>query len=254
MKKDTIDNEYNQALINSFINRSFRDVADCDYISARILFRNKLFLQFYWFAEQAIEKYIKAILLYNNISAKEINHDILKGIKKIKDEICDISFLLPDDVISFLDKLNDFGCNRYLEITYTFNGDEILILDKTVWHIRKYCRYLRERTWFDNDNTLDDYFMLQINNKVNDKFPNNYNIFDGYLENVINNKRNILRKELIWINFYYGKNKKRKIQYMKVQGSVNSSLAMNPEIYEYLKDKIKFSKDIKEYFENINKE
>jgi hypothetical protein len=54
------------ALANGFIDRSFRDVADQDCIAARIVHRySGLDLQFLWLAEQAVEKYLKAILLYN---------------------------------------------------------------------------------------------------------------------------------------------------------------------------------------------
>lgn len=53
----------------------FRDVADNDYLSARILFRFGFIQQAYWFSEQAVEKYLKAILLFNEISTKNLGHD-----------------------------------------------------------------------------------------------------------------------------------------------------------------------------------
>jgi len=64
-------------LLNDFATRSFRDVADQDYIAARLSYRHGLIPQFHWQALQALEKYIKAILLYNRIKAKDINHDWL---------------------------------------------------------------------------------------------------------------------------------------------------------------------------------
>ncbi|MCA1796649.1 MAG: HEPN domain-containing protein [Geobacteraceae bacterium] len=56
-------------LINDFATRSFRDVADQDYIAARLSYRHGLYPQFHWQSLQALEKYLKAILLYNREQA-----------------------------------------------------------------------------------------------------------------------------------------------------------------------------------------
>lgn len=56
-----------EADLNNFATRSFRDVADQDYVLARIAYRSELYAQFLWSGLQAIEKYLKAILLYNRI-------------------------------------------------------------------------------------------------------------------------------------------------------------------------------------------
>ena len=48
--------------LNLFAIRSFRDVADNDYIAARLAYRAHLPGQFLWSCEQAIEKYLKFIL------------------------------------------------------------------------------------------------------------------------------------------------------------------------------------------------
>ena len=61
-------------LINDFAIRSFRDIADYDYISARMAYRAKLLPQFLWLGLQAIEKYLKCILLLNRIKAKIIHN------------------------------------------------------------------------------------------------------------------------------------------------------------------------------------
>src|SRR5688572_4958760 len=57
------------ALLNNFAVRSFRDVADGDYIAARLSFRSQLIPQFLWQSLQAIEKYLKCILVLNRIKA-----------------------------------------------------------------------------------------------------------------------------------------------------------------------------------------
>ena len=65
-----------EILINNFAIRSFRDVADYDYISARMLYRAKLVPQFLWSSLQSIEKYLKCILLLNRIKANKVGHNL----------------------------------------------------------------------------------------------------------------------------------------------------------------------------------
>lgn len=67
-----------EALMNDFATRSFRDIADQDYIAARLSYRYGLYSQFHWQSLQAIEKYLKAILLYNRT---DINHNLECALK-----------------------------------------------------------------------------------------------------------------------------------------------------------------------------
>jgi hypothetical protein len=48
----------------------FQDQADKDYIAARSNYRMNLREQFLWSGLQACEKYLKALLLFNNLSAR----------------------------------------------------------------------------------------------------------------------------------------------------------------------------------------
>jgi HEPN domain-containing protein len=100
------------ALINDFANRSFRDFADQDYISARIAYRNKFDQQFRWCSLQAIEKYLKAILLYNRKSSKDVKHDVNSALHRVQ-EINDLEFSVPPDVETFIDFLSTYGEDRY---------------------------------------------------------------------------------------------------------------------------------------------
>ena len=61
-------------------------------------YRNELDQQFLWNSLQAVEKYLKAILLYNGRSSKGIKHNIVKGLELVS-AIDDIQFVLPDDVL-----------------------------------------------------------------------------------------------------------------------------------------------------------
>lgn len=62
--------------INDFARRSFRDMADGDYILARLAHRNRLIPRFIWNSQQAIEKYLKAILLFHRSACKDKKHDL----------------------------------------------------------------------------------------------------------------------------------------------------------------------------------
>jgi len=137
-----MDSKTQIAKFNGFINTSFRDIADKDYIAARICNRVFLSTQFWWFSLQAIEKYLKAILLYNRRDIKSLSHNLDEIFSEVT-KINDISFDLPDDVGKFISILNDQGKNRYLEYPSYTIGDELLKLDRAVWHIRRYCYYLR---------------------------------------------------------------------------------------------------------------
>ena len=66
--------------VNSFATQSFRDQADRDYVSARLACRHELFPQFLWASHQAVEKYLKAILLYNRVRATKVGHDLARAL------------------------------------------------------------------------------------------------------------------------------------------------------------------------------
>lgn len=72
------------ACINNFARISFLNIADYDYISARTLFRNGLFDQFLTLSSQAIEKYLKTILLYNRVKNNKSSHNLIYLFKKCK--------------------------------------------------------------------------------------------------------------------------------------------------------------------------
>jgi HEPN domain-containing protein len=99
---------YKRALSIDFINRSFRDVADGDYISARVCHRLDLKQQSLWGSLQSIEKYLKAILLYNDRSIKGLGHDIEQAYGRL-DQIRDIEFDIPKDAQEFIRYLNAPG-------------------------------------------------------------------------------------------------------------------------------------------------
>ena len=59
--------------LNSIASEAFRDQADRDYVHARGAWRLRLRDQFLWSPQQAIEKYLKGILLFDGQSARYIS-------------------------------------------------------------------------------------------------------------------------------------------------------------------------------------
>ena len=72
-----------QNALNAIAREEFRDLADYDYISARVSFRLNLREQFYWSGLQVVEKYLKAILLFNGQKIKDIGHYVTKAKSRI---------------------------------------------------------------------------------------------------------------------------------------------------------------------------
>src|SRR5882724_1367605 len=96
-----------QGALNEYATRVLRNEADKDYIAARIAHRFEFDQQFLWDAEQAIEKYFKAILLYNATSAKQLGHNLEKGLRRIH-TIQDFDFRLPHYVEEFVKYLSHY--------------------------------------------------------------------------------------------------------------------------------------------------
>ena len=130
-----------KVLLNNAAKRSFRDMADQDYLTARVCFKNNLPFQFLWMSQQAIEKYIKCILLFNRVPVLKIGHNLVKGIEAIN-SIPYLKLDLSDKSIEFIKYLNDQGPNRYFQKVMYTRGLEIITLDRAVWELRRYCRLL----------------------------------------------------------------------------------------------------------------
>ena len=131
MCADIVEIDEIDKYINNFASRSFRDVADGDYINARMCYRAHLVSQFHWSALQAFEKYYKAILLYNRIEAKNVGHNLSEA-QRLSEKL-PFSIKLSESSIKFIDHLDTYGRFRYLESSYFIKGPALAELDKAVW-------------------------------------------------------------------------------------------------------------------------
>lgn len=242
-----------RAGIIDYANRSFRDVADRDYIAARTCHRLGLEQQFLWMALQALEKYLKAILLFNFRSTKGYGHrvkDAFDALSLIKD----ISFDIPPDVGPFLHYIEDQGANRYFTQPFFTMGEELLMLDKSVWHLRLYCQFIRQGTFQSGGKTVD-WFLLnlaKIHHERHSKRPNSVRVFGGFLEKIIDGRDSPLRRELVWKNFYYGRRPKKVVKNIVLRSSSgNPTHFMHPAVFEELDKLVKFEPEVKAHFKKL---
>lgn len=238
--------------IDSFIAGSFRDVADADYLAARICWRRELFQQFFWMALQAVEKYLKGILLFNRISIKKFLHD-LPGLLAEAKKLSAIDLKLRPDVDDFIGILVEQGLNRYFESNFMLRGQEILLLDECVWQLRIHCvalnKEVKERgkvIW-----TSQEHFE-KIKKHQNGKNPNRISIPYGFLEQLLAGNSEA-KKDLVWKNFYFGSRQKRRIKFKSEFRFRSSQLVMTPEVFPELDDLVKFSKKVRSHFQNQEK-
>lgn len=213
-----------QTILNTIATDVFRRQADCDYISARMNYKMKLREQFLWSAQQTMEKYLKAILLYNGLSAryyreppnpKEYGHDLLLLHERVL-QIDVIDFQLPEWIAAFLSYLNELGVNRYLTLPTYLSGDELPKLDESVWSIRRYCQYLPDRGLRKKKAALGlrEAYAKRLNSPRYSEHPTGFKIHAGQLEEILSRDHNdFARKALIWNNLYYGRKNRLQVSY-----------------------------------------
>ncbi len=140
------------------INQLFIETADQEYVSARWAFNNGMFYPCYTLSAQAIEKYMKAVLLFNDCDTRTYGHDLIRLWQDIKQ--FDVENILPQKLswpevqnnnkLSFEGKSTDdfikylsvFGSpdNRYGSFGTNLDGSLIFAIDSICFSIRKLIR------------------------------------------------------------------------------------------------------------------
>jgi hypothetical protein len=204
------------ALVNDFAVRSFRDIGDGDYLAARMACRAALVTQFLWAAQQALEKYLKCILLLNRIEAKNVRHDLGKALRKINGSGKVLLDLTPKTK-EFIAMLDEYGRYRYLEISNLAFGADLVTLDRAVWELRRYCTLAVE----PREKKLRDGFAAPV-----------VHLSGGHLERIINDTNNPARESLLWQNGFFGKRARKYVRLPKWFKAHNAPLYLNPQILD----------------------
>ncbi len=231
-------------LLNDFAIRSFRDIGDQDYIAARIAYRTKLFPQFLWSGLQAVEKYLKCILLLNRIKATNIKHDLSAALIQVE-KSAPFKLRLSDISRKMIDHLDTFGRFRYFETPFRVYGEHIIHFDKAIWEIRRYCRPINISTPATEDaqkSNLDH--ELRLIEESENESPHLFKRVDGLLEKILSDKRHPARSSLIWQNPYFGTKARKFIKIQRFIYGANSPLALFPKILDDVQQYIFLPKDV----------
>lgn len=236
------------AHLNSFATRCFRNIADRDYISARMCYRAGLISQFHWAALQAFEKYYKAILLYNRIKANDVGHNLALAQKYARN--APFAIRLSESSSKLIAHLDDYGRFRYLETSYFIYGPKLIELDKAVWELRRYCRvlnYRQERSGKEPKDML--HLELQRNELAEKRLPQEFHIIGGELEMILKRKSHPARAPLIWQNGFYGASHRRRVTVPTHFYAENSPLFLYPQILEHVRKYIYIPDKVAEAYE-----
>ncbi len=237
--------EFRDRWLNSFAISSFRDTGDFDYITARIAYRTRLIQPFLWSSLQAIEKYLKCILVINRVSAKKLGHDLGKALDRAAKELT-FPLHLQDQTRSFIEHIDTYGRFRYLETPFHVEPYEILRLDWAVWDIRRYCQVLNYEIEFDGQPSRNAMSIeLARIDAAASAPPQHFKINGGTLENIIATRNHPARSALLWQNPAFGTRRRSKVRLSSFEQAVNSPLSMRPDMLEYALQFVQLQDDVK---------
>lgn len=154
--------DYIEKRILSVIYDSFVVTADQDYLAARFLAQNMLDRAFFWSAAQALEKYMKAYLLFDAQSVDGVDHNLEELWGRVARKDCSLKNIdlspHPDSSVelerlgklrrlkvgSFISQVGEFGSpkNRYNSSGVSFFSWHQYALDSFVYHFRSKLRCL----------------------------------------------------------------------------------------------------------------
>jgi hypothetical protein len=177
--------------LNTFGMWMFRDVADADYVGARLACRTQLPVQFLWASQQALEKYLKCILFIRRIPATNVRHKL--GVALDLVESSGIPLKLTDRSRKFVAEIDAVGAYRYMEASIAVNWTWIVLLDQCVWELRRFC-------------TLDPKVTSAM--LVEGKWAPRTRIVHGYLERILDKRQHPARTALVWNNGFFGRGRR----------------------------------------------
>ena len=219
--------------VNSFGTQSFRDQADRDYVAARLACRYELFPQFLWASHQAIEKYLKAILLYNRVKATQVGHDLALAISLT--ETLPFKIELSSRSRNFIGHLARVGEFRYIDIPFSVHGHILIDLDLAVWEIRRYCQILNvfgKVLPLEEQKLLDTARSDLANSKTEPRHK--FQLQSGFLEKIMTDKTHPSRSALLWHNPCFGVRSRATVMAKSHFNAQNSLLYLYPEMLDEL--------------------
>tara|TARA_E500000318_G_C3532498_1_gene201182 strand:- start:118 stop:1011 length:894 start_codon:yes stop_codon:yes gene_type:complete len=168
----------------SMINEMFIRTADEDYITARWALANGLTSPFCWLSAHCVEKYLKAVLLANDQTAKGYGHNIIQlynDVKKLAGATLPTRFIRPEWVNAelwrdenpdhFVQRLSKYGVsdNRYMVFGYAVLQQDLFMLDQLVFSVRRLVHDLDSSIFGDRRSkpTFREVFSDDFSSKFN---------------------------------------------------------------------------------------
>jgi hypothetical protein len=226
--------------INHFAYTCFRDVADGDYIAARMALRAGLVSQYLWASQQAIEKYLKCILILNRVPRPDpdLRHDLERALALARSSVSP-QIELTKPTSEYIDRIDSFGRFRYQEISQTLWSTEIIPLDRTVWELRRYCA------------TDDEPKRLKLREGVVAPRVR----LNGFLEKVLARKQtDAARKALTWQNGFFGNRRRKTVSLALSIRAINTPLFTFPEILDEVLKYVYVPADVQKAFRQLAQE
>jgi hypothetical protein len=140
--------------------RMYRDAADEDYLLARFSARTNLLYQFWWNAQQSVEKYLKAALLLNGVPVSGYGHQIVGMFEEARRFSGDLLPLLHcpprhvisygpslfgrggfEEIDSFIQRVEQLGTpdNRYRAFSTITHSSDLIKYDEICFLLRRIC-------------------------------------------------------------------------------------------------------------------
>lgn len=217
--------------LNSIATRCFRNTADHEYIVGRMAYRAHLLQQFNWSVLHSLEKYLKAICLYNRIKCKGIQHNL----RQLREKLSRLHFFkLMPETEEFMDRIQDYGGDRYHATSWMSRPEDLPLFDRAVWDVRRFCRVLEPAYTRDPDACRVEMSALKELLGKEELRPHDEPCLDGRLEEILANREHPGREALVWMNHCFGprRRKKVKIRGCPIPAFENSPSFLHPEIVE----------------------
>lgn len=196
--------------------------------------------QFLWSAQQAVEKYLKTLLLLNRIKVPRLTHDLAELLELTKELPSEpFCFDLRPQSRQFIEHLIENAVNRYLERPYFVDGYMLVDLDLTVWDVRRYCQVLngfgKALPPAEAESVL---VALEELARSSISAPHKFRLEDGFIEEVLAKPSHPARAGLVWNNAMYSVRKRSRIKAKDLMSAVNPYLYHYPDMLDEL---IKYS-------------
>jgi len=227
-----------RAMLLAEIYRTWRDTADEDYIASRGAYRADLWGSFLWSGLQAVEKYLKLIVLLGGRSTKPFGHKLPELLDEARNAVPALAFIEPIDE-QFISHLSIHGSNRYLTRQRATHRYDLYLLDRVTRRLRMYC----DASAWTQTNTEPPLISRTLPTEPKQLWRAicTHNLTDGLLEKVLARKKTpAQRTMLVWRNAMYCSKPTRILRVPNQKwGWVNARVGLTTQQLQWLDERVR---------------